>query len=89
MTLDAVREAIDSCAEAETPVFARRTRNAIALAIVGARGTAAPATPPVDELRACLGDELGATLARVYEGGPNWTTHAIDALEPLNRLAKA
>ena len=88
MTLDAVREAIDSCGEAETAVFARRTRNAIALAIV-ARGTAPDVRPaPVERLCAEVGDELGHTLAEVYAGGADWTSFAIDALEPLNRLAK-
>ncbi|HEY6961757.1 MAG TPA: hypothetical protein VI408_07715 [Gaiellaceae bacterium] len=88
MTLDAVRDAIDTCGEVDTAAFARRTRNAIALAIV-ARGDADPTRRrPSDALRAELGDELAALLASVYEGNSGWTSSAIDALEPLNELAR-
>jgi hypothetical protein len=88
VTLETVREAIDSCGHTETAVFARRTRNAIAMAIVGRSGAADTRPAPVERLRAEVGEELGEMLAEVYAGGPDWTTHAIDALEPLNALAK-
>jgi hypothetical protein len=89
VTLDAVRDAIDSCGETETAVFARRTRNAIAMAIV-ARGPVEPPTrtPPVEQLAEKVGDDLGHILTEVYEGGPDWTSRAIDALEPLHELAR-
>ena len=45
--------------------------------------------PPVESLRERLGPELAAELAAVYAGGPDWTTHAIDALEPLHALARS
>jgi hypothetical protein len=87
MTLDAVREAIDTCGETDAAVFARRTRNAIAMAIVMRAVAPSPRPAPVDRLCAEVGDELGHLLANVYAGGPDWTTNAIDALEPLNELA--
>jgi hypothetical protein len=89
VTLDAVRDAIDACGETDTALFARRTRNAIAMAIV-AREPVPPArrSAPVEQLAQKVGDELGDVLAEVYEGGPEWTSRAIDALEPLHRLAR-
>ncbi len=94
MSLTAVRDAIDSCAESDTATFARRTRNAIARAFVGeALAHEAPDLPehepPIDELRRRLGDDLGITLAALYEGGDDWTSLAIDALEPLHELARS
>ena len=90
MTLDTVRQAIDSCGDTDTAVFARRTRNAIAMAIVARESsTPPPHEPPVAQLREVLGDDLADHLATVYAGGEDWTTHAIDALEPLNALARS
>jgi hypothetical protein len=90
MSLDAVRSAIDSCGESDTRSFARRTRNAIALAVVAQR-SASPARreAPVARLRREVGPELAELLTDVYEGGPEWTTRAIDALEPLHELVRA
>ena len=45
--------------------------------------------PPLESLRERLGPELAAELAAVYAGGPDWTTHAIDALEPLHALTRS
>ena len=93
MTLEAVREAIDACAETDRAAFARRTRNALAAAILAeALAHAAPEPPghepPVEELRSRVGDELGETLAAIYEGSGDWTSRAIDALEPLHEIAR-
>jgi hypothetical protein len=93
VSLEAVRDAIDSCTESETAAFARRTRNAIAQAILeealAHHDEPAPDhAPPVGELRRTVGDDLGVTLAAVYEGGSEWTSRAIDALEPLHALAR-
>ena len=93
VTLEAVRDAIDACAETEPAVLARRTRNALAAAIlaeamVHAAPSPAPHAPPVAELRTTFGDDLGAALAAIYEGGEDWPSRAIDALEPLHALAR-
>ena len=94
MSLEAVRDAIDTCPESEPAVFARRTRNALAQAILAsalARETPEPPlrAAPVDDLRRCVGDELGGLLAEVYAGGDDWTSRAIDALPPLHALVHA
>jgi hypothetical protein len=94
MSLQAVREAIDSCPESEPVAFARRTRNALAQAILAsALAREAPEPPghaaPVDDLCRCVGDELGELLAEIYAGGDDWTSRAIDALPPLHALARA
>lgn len=88
-----MREAIDACAETDRAVFARRTRNALAAAILAESLThAAPEpadhAPPLDELRGRVGDDLGDSLAAIYEGGEDWTSRAIDALEPLHAIAR-
>ncbi len=92
MSLDAVRDAIDSCGSTDTAAFARRTRNAIAQAIL-AEALAhdeppAPDHAPPPVLHDCVGADLGEALVAVYAGGSDWTTHAIDVLEPLNALAR-
>jgi hypothetical protein len=92
MSLDDVRDAIDACGSLEPEVFARRTRNAIAQAIlaealVHAEPPAPEHAPPL-ELRDRVGVDLGDQLAAVYAGGSDWTSHAIDSLEPLNALAR-
>ena len=88
-----LRAALESAADLDPVAFARRARNAIAQAVVAAAldtsETLAPAPhrAPVDELSDRVGPELAAELAAVYDGGPGWTSHAIDALEPLHSLA--
>jgi hypothetical protein len=93
MTLALVREAIDACASTDAAVFARRARNAIAQALLAeslgrVSAAAPPHDPPVEALRERVGAELSDALAAVYRGGDGWTTHAIDALEPLHELAR-
>jgi hypothetical protein len=92
MSLDAVRDAIDSCGSMDTAVFARCARNAIAQAILaealGHTEPRAPAHAPPPVLHDYVGVELGEQLVAVYAGGSDWTSHAIDALEPLNALAR-
>jgi hypothetical protein len=88
-----LRAAIESAPDLDPAAFARRTRNAIAQAVVAAafdaEETLAPAehSAPIDQLLVQVGPELAADLAAVYEGGAGWTGHAIDALEPLHALA--
>ena len=93
MSLAAVRAAIDAAPSEDTPTLARRARNALAQAVLAeSLAHAAPPPPdrqpPLDALRDRLGPDLAAELAAVYAGGPDWTTHAIDALEPLHALAR-
>jgi hypothetical protein len=92
MSLDDVRDVIDTCGSLEPAVFARRTRNAIAQAILAEalvhREQPAPVHAPPLELRDRVGVDLGDRLVAVYAGGSDWTSHAIDALEPLNALAR-
>lgn len=93
VSLDGIRLAIDEAPRIDTPTFARRTRNAIAQAVVGEalahREPAPPAhEPPVAELRRHVGPELAERLTAVYAGGRDWTSPALDALAPLNALAK-
>lgn len=93
VTLEAVREAIDECAGTDPAVFARRTRNALAAAILAeSLSHTSPLPPahaaPADDLRSTVGDELSATLTAIYEGGDDWTSRAIDALEPLHALTR-
>jgi hypothetical protein len=93
MTLEAVREAIDACGETDRAAFARRTRNALAAAILAeSLAHDVPAAPdhepPVAELHSRVGDDLGDALAAIYEGRGDWTSRAIDALEPLHELAR-
>lgn len=88
-----LRAAIESAPELDAAAFARRTRNAIAQAVVAAalaaEETLEPADrqAPVEALRGCLGPGLATELAAVYDGGPGWTRHAIELLEPLHVLA--
>lgn len=93
VTLAAVREAIDTCADSDPAVFARRTRNALAAAILAesfahAEPGAPSHEPPVAELRDRVGDDLSQALAAIYEGCADWPSRAIDALEPLHTLAR-
>jgi hypothetical protein len=94
MSLAAVRAALDAAPSEDTRTLARRTRNALAQAVLAeAFAHEAPAPPerlpPVESLRDRLGPDLAAQLASVYAGGPDWTRHAIDALEPLHALTRA
>jgi hypothetical protein len=90
---DDLRAAIESAPDLDAAEFARRARNAIAQAVLAAAfavdETLAPPThrPPLDELRGQVGPELAAELAAVYDGALGWTSHAIDALQPLHALA--
>jgi hypothetical protein len=88
-----LRAAIESAPELDSAAFARRARNAIALAVVAAAFAAEESLAPpereapLEELTGRVGPELAAELAVVYDGGAGWTSHAIDALEPLHALA--
>jgi hypothetical protein len=90
-----LRDAVDTAASADRASFARSARNAVAQAILAA--ALAPGStagqpdhePPEDEVRDLLGPDLGAALTELYRGGDDWTSRAIDLLEPLNELARA
>ena len=90
-----LRDAVDQVAARDRAAFARAARNAVAQAILAAAlapGSAAGRPehePPVDEVRELLGTELGDALTELYRGGDDWTSRAIDLLEPLNELAHA
>jgi hypothetical protein len=93
VSLDALRATVDRAAVLETPAFARAARNALAEAVLAEAMTHAadppPAhDPPLDAVRARVGDDLAEHLAAVYAGGAGWTSHAIDALEPLHALVR-
>jgi hypothetical protein len=96
MSADALqpfRDTIDAVGVAEPTAFARAARNAVARAILTASLAAdVPDSrpehePPEAEIRELLGPEVGAELAALYRGGDDWTSRAIDLLEPLNELA--
>jgi hypothetical protein len=93
VSLDGIRVAIDSAPRSDAATFARQTRNAIARAVLAASLSHEPPgppehAPPATELRERVGPELAAELLTVYEGGDDWTSHAIDALEPLHELTR-
>ena len=91
MSLAAVRAALDAGPTEDTATLARRTRNALAQAVLAeafSHEAPEPAEPPFTSLRERFGPELAEELAAVYAGGPDWTTHAIDALEPLHALTR-
>jgi hypothetical protein len=91
MSLAAVRATLDAALSEDTATLARRTRNALAQAVLAeafSHEAPVPAAPPFRSLRERFGPELAEELAAVYAGGPDWTTHAIDALEPLHALAR-
>jgi hypothetical protein len=90
-----LRDTVDSAASLDRPAFARAARNAVAQAILAAALTpdAAPGQPehepPEAEVRELLGPDLGEALTTLYRGGDDWTSLAIDLLEPLNAAAHA
>ena len=91
MSLERVRRALDDAPVADTATLARATRNAIAQAVLAeafSHEAPVPAEPPLTWLRQRFGPELAEELAAVYAGGPDWTTHAIDVLEPLHALTR-
>ena len=96
MSTDALRplrDAVDQAGARDRAAFARAARNAVAQAILAA--SLAPDAvvgapdhePPVAEVRELLGPDLGDALTELYRGGEDWTSRAIDLLEPLNELA--
>ena len=93
MSLAAVRAVLDAAPSEDTATLARRARNALAQAVLAealAHEPPAPPErlPPLVSLQDRLGPDLAAELAAVYVGEPDWTTHAINALEPLHALAR-
>jgi hypothetical protein len=93
--LRSFRDTVDNAPASDRAAFARAARNAVAQAILAA-ALAPDATagqpehdPPVDDVRNLLGPQLGDALTELYRGGDDWTSRAIDLLEPLNELAHA
>src|SRR2546430_7391613 len=88
------RDAIDAAGASDRATFARRARNAVAQAVLAAAlapeaTVAVPAHPaPADDVRALVGDDLAAELVALYDGGADWTSRAIDLLEPLHALSR-
>lgn len=91
---DAVRDTIDAASKTDGAEFARSTRNAIARAILASslaplRPTPAEHEPPQADLSRLVGPDLAAALTAIYRGGADWTSRAIDVLEPLHERARA
>ena len=88
-----LRDAVDTAVASDRAAFARATRNAVAQAILAAALAPDAAAgrpehePPESEVRNLLGPDVGDALTELYRGGDDWTTRAIDLLEPLNALA--
>jgi hypothetical protein len=89
------RAAVDAAPTVDAPTFARRTRNAIAQAVLAAAFSPAEEEvgspehrPPAAEVSALVGDELARDLLALYDGGEGWTSRAIDVLEPLHTLTR-
>jgi len=88
------RDTIDSVSLAERASFARAARNAVARAILAASLAPEAAPPPPEhdppeaEIRELVGADVASELAALYRGGDDWTSRAIDLLEPLNDLAR-
>jgi predicted methyltransferase len=90
-----LRDTVDSAGANDPAAFARAARNAVAQAILAA--ALAPDAdagrpdhePPTAEVRDLLGPDVGDALTELYRGGDDWTSRAIDLLEPLNALAHA
>jgi hypothetical protein len=93
--LRSFRDAVDNAPVGERAAFARAARNAVAQAILAAALAPDAAAgqpehdPPADEVRDLLGADLGDALAELYRGGDDWTSRAIDLLQPLNEVAHA
>ena len=90
-----LRDAVDAAAASDRAAFARAARNAVAQAILAAAlvpdaDAGQPEhEPPEAEVRDLLGPDVGEALTALYRGGDDWTSRAIDLLEPLNELAHA
>jgi hypothetical protein len=90
-----LRDTVDTAAASERAAFARAARNAVAQAILaaalapGATAGQPEHEPPAAEVRHLLGPDVGDALTELYRGGDDWTSRAIDLLEPLNVLAHA
>ena len=98
MSTDALRplrDAVDAAGSTDRAAFARAARNAVAQAILIASVSPGSAIgqpdhdPPETEISKLVGQELGDALTALYRGGGDWTSRAIDLLEPLNELARA
>jgi hypothetical protein len=90
-----LRETVDAVAASDRAAFARASRNALAQAILAAALAPDAAAgnpehePPADAVRDLLGPDVGDALTALYRGGDDWTSRAIDLLEPLHALAHA
>ena len=90
-----LRDTVDTAVASDRTAFARAARNAVAQAILAAAlapdaGTGLPEhEPPAAEVRELLGPDIGDALTALYLGGDDWTSRAIDLLQPLNELAHA
>ena len=90
-----LRDTVDGAVASDRAAFARAARNAVAQAILAAAlapdaGAGYPEhEPPEAEVRDLLGPDVGDALTALYRGGDDWTSRAIDLLEPLNELAHA
>jgi hypothetical protein len=93
--LRSLRDTVDSAPAHDRTTFARAARNAVAQAILTAALTPDAVAglpehePPEAEVRELLGPDLGEALTALYRGGDDWTSRAIDLLEPLNAAAHA
>jgi len=88
-----LRATVDAAVASDRAAFARAARNAVAQAILAAALTPGAGAgqpehePPEAEVRDLLGPDVGDALTALYRGGDDWTSRAIDLLEPLNELA--
>ncbi|MDX6475071.1 MAG: hypothetical protein QOH95_582 [Gaiellaceae bacterium] len=93
--LQPFRDTLDGVGATERAAFARAARNAVARAILAAALLPDAVAgdpehePPEARIRELLGPDLGSELAALYRGGDDWTSRAIDLLEPLNDVARA
>jgi hypothetical protein len=93
--LQPLRATVDAAVASDRAAFARAARNAVAQAILAAalvpdaEAGRPEHEPPAAEVRDLLGPDLGDALTELYRGGDDWTSRAIDLLEPLNALAHA
>ena len=93
--LRSLRDTVDTAAASDRAAFARAARNAVAQAILAAALVPDAVAghpehePPEAEVRDLLGPDVGDALTALYRGGDDWTSRAIDLLQPLNELAHA